>query len=105
MWLSRALRPRNALHIGSLHLRNRASVPSAITCRLNSSSFDSLPEDVMWLPMPTLSPSMESGTITQWTRKEGQDIEQYQVLLKLTTGAICMSHHSEVVACSAADAK
>jgi pyruvate/2-oxoglutarate dehydrogenase complex dihydrolipoamide acyltransferase (E2) component len=49
----------------------------------------------MWLPMPTLSPSMESGTITQWTRKEGQDIEQYQVLLKLTTGATCMSHRSD----------
>ena len=50
---------------------------------------NSLPEDVMWLPMPCLSPSMETGTIVEWTLKEGDEIQQYHVLLKLKTG----EHH------------
>jgi pyruvate dehydrogenase E2 component (dihydrolipoamide acetyltransferase) len=44
--------------------------------------------------MPKLSPTMESGTIASWTKKEGDFVEEGEVLLEINTDKATVEHRA-----------
>ncbi|CAM9369500.1 unnamed protein product [Scytosiphon promiscuus] len=44
--------------------------------------------DVLYLPMPKLSPSMTRGTVTKWLKAEGDEVNEYDAILELSTDSL-----------------
>lgn len=63
-----------------------ASRPSAfnLKCTFVRSLSSSLPDHKL-ITMPALSPTMEVGTIQEWKKKEGEAIEDGEVLAEIET--------------------
>ncbi|RHY10912.1 hypothetical protein DYB34_001895 [Aphanomyces astaci] len=64
----------------SIHVANRAR-----WALVKRAPFSSLPEGVTRLVMPALSPTMESGTIAAWLKKEGEVASAGDVLCQVET--------------------
>ncbi|KAG6968503.1 hypothetical protein JG688_00005785 [Phytophthora aleatoria] len=48
-------------------------------------AFSSLPEGVSPLTMPSLSPTMETGSLSAWLKKEGEEVNAGEVLCQVET--------------------
>ncbi|CAN0369334.1 unnamed protein product [Ectocarpus sp. 12 AP-2014] len=85
----------------SRHCRLRRKVISAATAAMSprtavgsrfvrqASSATTLPDgDVLYLPMPKLSPSMTRATVTKWLKAEGDEINEYDAILELSTDSL-----------------
>ncbi|CAN0055967.1 unnamed protein product [Ascophyllum nodosum] len=47
-----------------------------------------MPDDALYLPMPKLSPSMTEGTITAWHKAEGDEVDEYDTMMEITTDSL-----------------
>lgn len=55
---------------------------------------DELPEDVEVVKMPRLSDTMEEGTVAQWLKKEGDEVEEGDILAEIETDKATMEFES-----------
>src|SRR5699024_9363653 len=53
-----------------------------------------IPDDVEVITMPLLSDTMEEGTIASWSKKEGDDVEEGDILAEIETDKATMEFES-----------
>ena len=53
-----------------------------------------MPDDVEVVTMPRLSDTMEEGTVAQWLKKEGDDVEEGEILAEIETDKATMEFES-----------
>ncbi|HSM62344.1 MAG TPA: 2-oxo acid dehydrogenase subunit E2 [Gillisia sp.] len=59
-----------------------------------SDSSDEIPEDVEIINMPRLSDTMEEGTVAKWLKKEGDKVEEGDILAEIETDKATMEFES-----------
>ncbi|MGB5980820.1 MAG: pyruvate dehydrogenase complex dihydrolipoamide acetyltransferase [Nonlabens sp.] len=59
-----------------------------------SNDSDDLPEDVVIVNMPRLSDTMEEGTVATWLKKEGDQVEEGDILAEIETDKATMEFES-----------
>src|SRR5699024_6924257 len=57
-------------------------------------STDEIPEDVEIINMPRLSDTMEEGTLSSWVKKEGDEVEDGDILAEIETDKATMEFES-----------
>ncbi|MFD2696618.1 pyruvate dehydrogenase complex dihydrolipoamide acetyltransferase [Mesonia sediminis] len=60
----------------------------------DSGSSDEIPEDVEVITMPRLSDTMEEGTVAQWLKAEGDQVEEGDILAEIETDKATMEFES-----------
>lgn len=55
---------------------------------------DEIPEDVVVVTMPRLSDTMEEGTVATWLKKEGDEVEEGDILAEIETDKATMEFES-----------
>src|SRR5699024_5924572 len=55
---------------------------------------DEIPEDVEIINMPRLSDTMEEGTLSSWVKKEGDEVEDGDILAEIETDKATMEFES-----------
>ena len=53
-----------------------------------------MPDGVEVVTMPRLSDTMEEGTVAQWLKKEGDDVEEGEILAEIETDKATMEFES-----------
>ncbi|XP_066591922.1 dihydrolipoyllysine-residue acetyltransferase component of pyruvate dehydrogenase complex-like [Prorops nasuta] len=77
----------------SVELPSSTSIPSAASVSVSSESTESAtpPPGQQNLAMPALSPTMTSGTIVKWLKKEGDEIEPGDAIADIQTDKAVMT--------------
>lgn len=60
----------------------------------DSGAVDDIPDDVEVITMPRLSDTMEEGTISTWVKKEGDQVEEGDILAEIETDKATMEFES-----------
>ncbi|NJW53908.1 pyruvate dehydrogenase complex dihydrolipoamide acetyltransferase [Salinimicrobium oceani] len=60
----------------------------------NTSEESEIPEDVEVVRMPRLSDTMEEGTVATWIKKEGDEVEEGEILAEIETDKATMEFES-----------
>jgi pyruvate dehydrogenase E2 component (dihydrolipoamide acetyltransferase) len=77
--MRRVLMSRSLRALASATGAERRASPLMLRC------FSSLPEGVSPLTMPSLSPTMETGSLSAWLKKEGEEVSAGDVLCQVET--------------------
>eukprot|EP00879_Flechtneria_rotunda_P017810 GHRR01018669.1.p1 GENE.GHRR01018669.1~~GHRR01018669.1.p1 ORF type:complete len:186 (+),score=37.20 GHRR01018669.1:157-714(+) len=70
------------------HTLRAGSRSFAAAASEGSSAADAVVNGIIVLPMPSLSPSMKSGTIGRWLKAEGDECGMYDVVLEVQTESL-----------------
>jgi len=60
----------------------------------NNNEVAEMPDDVEVVTMPRLSDTMEEGTVAKWLKKEGDDVEEGEILAEIETDKATMEFES-----------
>lgn len=77
-----------SVYLVARHARNHISQHN--TKRAAAMHSSAVQKAVTSLNMPSMSPTMESGTINKWAVKEGDSFSAGDVLLSIETGDFCV---------------